>query len=91
MLSYNKCTAHKKGEDFPKPAKLLNTNRSTAYNIIHRHQIAERPKGGERNTKKDYEMVQNIIYTVEVNPEFTLRQMNRRLQEEPPDKPIMSI
>ena len=78
-----------RGEAFLQLVNILEINRTTAYSIVNTDQGKER--GGNRQTKVDYEMKTAIADYLESNPLLTLNEINFRLGTNLPQKPAISI
>ena len=82
-------------QDYLVVADTLGVNRSTARGIVARfireNRVDERPRGVRNNVKVNEEMRQCLEAILEENPMLTLEAINRKLREEPPDRPHVHV
>ena len=74
------------GEDFVILAKILNVNRSTAYNIDKRGRPNNLPKGNSNAKKIDDEIIEYAVTELEKNCLLTLKELNSKIREHFPLK-----
>ena len=73
-------------EDFVILAKILNVNRSTAYNIVKRGRPNNLPKGNSNAKKIDDEIIEYAVTELEKNCLLTLKELNSTIREHFPLK-----
>ncbi|GFR83869.1 hypothetical protein ElyMa_005985800 [Elysia marginata] len=75
-------------------ARLLDVKRTTAYNIVKRavqnHGEIERPRGSHRHAKVTDAMRAVVRPVVEEHPEYTIRNINRKLRTRLPQSLAVS-
>ena len=77
--------AHVAGEDYFEVAERLQVKRGTAWSIIALYlrtgEVSTRPRGGRTVNKLDNESIDLLVLCLEDNPQLTLKQLSRILQE----------
>jgi transposase len=87
--------SYKDGGDWQNVARILGIKRQTARNVIAVYQRQTRihtlPKGGDRRSLVDEDMLGTLMTYVAEKPTATLDEMRLKLMQELPTKPAVSL